>query len=126
MQIGEFSSTRTTHLFKSLSLKDVQYRYHSLTSFIRYPISELILFRFGALETNFKKLETGHICSIGAVFDFYAGTVKRAPKWMINAGFEWLYRLLKEPKRMWHRYLIGNTMFCFYVLKEKLQQITSN
>ncbi|MGY5354879.1 WecB/TagA/CpsF family glycosyltransferase [Wenyingzhuangia sp. IMCC45467] len=64
-----------------------------------------------------------HICSIGAVFDFYAGKVSRAPKWMINAGLEWLYRLCKEPKRLWKRYIIGNTKFIIYVILEKL---TSN
>jgi len=68
---------------------------------------------------NFDKLEVGHLCSIGAVFDFYAGTVKRAPQWMIQIGMEWFYRLFKEPKRMWRRYLIGNTKFCWYVAVEK-------
>lgn len=63
------------------------------------------------------------IVSIGAVFDFYAGTVNRAPKWMIDLGLEWLYRLLKEPKRMWRRYLIGNTKFIYYVFKEKLHAL---
>ncbi|UMB60801.1 WecB/TagA/CpsF family glycosyltransferase [Lutibacter sp. A80] len=63
------------------------------------------------------------ICSIGAVFDFYAGNVQRAPKWMLNLGLEWLFRLLKEPKRMWRRYLIGNTQFIYYVFKEKLQAL---
>lgn len=67
---------------------------------------------------NFNRLNTGHICCVGAVFDFYAGTVKRAPKWLINIGFEWLYRLLREPKRMWRRYLIGNSKFLWQVSKE--------
>ena len=71
---------------------------------------------------NFDKLEVGHVCSIGAVFDFYARTVKRAPLWMINWGFEWFYRLLKEPKRMWRRYLIGNTRFIWTILKEKYRK----
>lgn len=52
-----------------------------------------------------------HVGTIGAVFDFYAGTVKRAPKWMQNHSLEWLYRLIIEPKRMWRRYLIGNVLF---------------
>lgn len=69
--------------------------------------------------TNFNKLEVGHVCSIGAVFDFYAGTIKRAPKWMIKLGLEWLFRLLKEPKRMWRRYLVGNTVFVASIIKEK-------
>ncbi|MDD2305496.1 MAG: WecB/TagA/CpsF family glycosyltransferase [Prolixibacteraceae bacterium] len=67
---------------------------------------------------NFDKLNAGHVCCIGAVFDFYAGTVGRAPKWLINIGFEWLYRLLREPKRMWRRYLIGNSKFIWQIFKE--------
>ncbi|WP_297814637.1 WecB/TagA/CpsF family glycosyltransferase [uncultured Polaribacter sp.] len=70
--------------------------------------------------TNFSQLEIGHVCSIGAVFDFYAGTVKRAPQWIIKMGLEWFYRLLKEPKRMWKRYLVGNTIFILAILREKL------
>jgi len=69
---------------------------------------------------NFSQLEVGHVCSIGAVFDFYAGTIKRAPQWIIKMGLEWLYRLLKEPKRMWKRYLVGNTLFIWAILREKL------
>lgn len=68
---------------------------------------------------HFEKLNAGHICSIGAVFDFYAGTVKRAPEWMIKIGLEWFYRLLKEPRRMWRRYILGNVIFLFYILKER-------
>lgn len=71
--------------------------------------------------THFNQLRAGHVCCIGAVFDFYAGTVKRAPDWMISVGMEWLYRLIKEPQRLWRRYLIGNTHFIYHVLKEKYQ-----
>lgn len=60
-----------------------------------------------------------HVGTIGAVFDFYASTVKRAPLWWQRHSLEWLYRLIKEPRRMWHRYLIGNTLFLWNVLKEK-------
>lgn len=68
-----------------------------------------------------EQLKVGHICCIGAVFDFYSGTFSRAPKWMIKLGFEWFYRLVKEPKRMWRRYLIGNIVFVGHVIKEKLK-----
>lgn len=68
---------------------------------------------------HFNEISAGHICCIGAVFDFYAGTVKRAPSWMIRVGLEWFYRLLQEPRRMWKRYLIGNAKFIFFILKEK-------
>lgn len=60
-----------------------------------------------------------HIGTIGAVFDFFAGTVQRAPQWWQKNGLEWAYRLLKEPKRMWRRYIIGNTLFLWNILKEK-------
>ncbi len=68
---------------------------------------------------HLKGLEVGHICCIGAVFDFYAGTINRAPKWMIKIGLEWFYRLIKEPSRLWRRYLNGNSKFIFSILKEK-------
>lgn len=59
-----------------------------------------------------------HVGSIGAVFDFFAGTMKRAPMWWQDHGLEWLYRLLKEPKRMWRRYIIGNALFLWNMVKE--------
>lgn len=57
-----------------------------------------------------------HVGTIGAVFDFFAGTVKRAPIWWQEHSLEWLYRLIKEPKRMWRRYIIGNTLFIWNIL----------
>ena len=59
-----------------------------------------------------------HVGTIGAVFDFFAGTVERAPMWWQEHGLEWLYRLLKEPKRMWRRYIIGNVLFLWNMTKE--------
>lgn len=56
-----------------------------------------------------------HVGTIGAVFDFFAGTVERAPMWWQRHGLEWLYRLLKEPKRMWRRYIIGNALFLWNI-----------
>ena len=61
-----------------------------------------------------------HVGTIGAVFDFYAGTVKRAPLWWQKHSMEWLYRLLFEPKRMWRRYVIGIPLFLWNILKEKI------
>lgn len=61
-----------------------------------------------------------HIGTIGAVFDFFAGTVKRAPERWQRAGLEWLYRLLSEPRRMCRRYFIGNAKFIYYIMVEKI------
>ena len=68
---------------------------------------------------HWKKLNVHcHVGNIGAVFDFYAGTVKRAPLWWQRHGLEWAYRLLKEPRRMWRRYVVGNMLFLYNVYKE--------
>ena len=59
-----------------------------------------------------------HCGTVGAVFDFYAGTVKRAPlSWQRNS-LEWLHRLIMEPRRMWRRYIIGAAKFLYYISKE--------
>lgn len=61
-----------------------------------------------------------HVGTIGAVFDFFAGTAVRAPIWWQDHSLEWLYRLCKEPKRMWRRYVIGNPLFIWNIIKEKI------
>lgn len=58
--------------------------------------------------------------SIGAVFDFYAGTVKRSNPFWINLGLEWLPRLLREPKRLWYRNFVSTPLFIWYMFKTKL------
>lgn len=69
--------------------------------------------------THWKELNVHcHVGTIGAVFDFYAGTVKRAPLWWQEHGLEWLYRLIKEPRRMWRRYVLGNVLFLYNIQRE--------
>lgn len=72
---------------------------------------------------NQAQLKANTICCIGAVFDFYAGTVKRPPQWLINIGLEWFGRLLKEPKRMWQRNFVSTPTFVFDVLMEKFRLV---
>jgi len=70
--------------------------------------------------TNIERLNINcHIGTIGAVFDFYAGTLRRAPQWCQNIGLEWLHRLIQEPRRLWKRYLLGTPLFMLYMVKEK-------
>jgi N-acetylglucosaminyldiphosphoundecaprenol N-acetyl-beta-D-mannosaminyltransferase len=57
------------------------------------------------------------VMGVGGTFDYWAGTVRRAPKWMREIGLEWLYRLIKEPKR-WRRIWDAVVVFPWYVLKE--------
>ena len=61
-----------------------------------------------------------HVGTIGAVFDFFAGTYKRAPQWWQEHSLEWLYRLIKEPKRMWRRYVLGNPLFLWNIMLEAI------
>ena len=59
------------------------------------------------------------IMGVGGSFDVIAGKVKRAPLWMQRNGLEWFYRFIQEPKRMWKRYIVGNTKFILLVYKSK-------
>ena len=67
-------------------------------------------------------LRTPVIGCIGAVFDYYAGTVKRAPPWVCRAGLEWLYRLAGEPGRLWKRTLVSFPVFMWLVLNERSKE----
>lgn len=70
---------------------------------------------------KYRNILTARYClGVGGYFDILSGLIARAPLWMQNIGMEWAYRLIQEPRRMWRRYLIGNTRFIFLVLKEKL------
>jgi N-acetylglucosaminyldiphosphoundecaprenol N-acetyl-beta-D-mannosaminyltransferase len=62
------------------------------------------------------------ILGVGASFDFIAGEVKRAPRWVSQAGFEWLYRLGREPRRLWRRYLLRDPKFLAIVIRQALAQ----
>lgn len=60
---------------------------------------------------------------VGAAFDYHAGTIQRAPLWMQRNGLEWLHRLASEPRRLWKRYLVTNTLFIIFSFR---QLITGN
>ena len=68
---------------------------------------------------NKDRLNAGAICAIGAVFDFYAGTISRPSVFWQYLGLEWFGRLLREPKRMYKRYLICGPLFLLMLLKTK-------
>ena len=72
---------------------------------------------------NYKHLiNMPFIMGVGGSFDVVSGLVKRAPVWMQEWGLEWFYRVMQEPRRMWKRYLFGNSEFIYMVLKEKWKQ----
>lgn len=59
---------------------------------------------------------------VGAAFDYHAGTIQRAPLWMQRNGLEWLHRLCSEPRRLWKRYLVTNTLFIYYAGRQLLSK----
>lgn len=69
-----------------------------------------------------ERLNVPLICSIGAVFDFYSGTVKRSGDLWIKMGLEWLPRLLREPGRLWKRNFVSTPLFLWYVIAEKFSR----
>ena len=80
-----------------------------------FPKQELFIdkiFNEISPETNF--------VGIGGVFDWVAGTKKKAPEWVANIGLEWFVRLIQDPKRLYKRYLIDNTLFIVYFLRQVL------
>jgi N-acetylglucosaminyldiphosphoundecaprenol N-acetyl-beta-D-mannosaminyltransferase len=62
------------------------------------------------------------IChGVGGAFDVMSGKTRRAPGLWQRCGLEWLYRVLQEPRRLWRRYLVTNTLFCWLVLTDALR-----
>jgi N-acetylglucosaminyldiphosphoundecaprenol N-acetyl-beta-D-mannosaminyltransferase len=61
------------------------------------------------------------LVGVGAAFDYHAGIIKRAPSWMQNYGLEWLHRLCSEPRRLWRRYLVTNTLFILGIVGQLWQ-----
>ncbi|MPZ48201.1 MAG: WecB/TagA/CpsF family glycosyltransferase [Dehalococcoidia bacterium] len=66
------------------------------------------------------RLDAPALLGVGAAFDFHSGIVRQAPLWMQRSGTEWLFRLAQEPRRLWKRYLIGNSRFLWLLGREIL------
>jgi N-acetylglucosaminyldiphosphoundecaprenol N-acetyl-beta-D-mannosaminyltransferase len=73
------------------------------------------------MQRHYRRLPQTLI-GVGAAFDFHAGTVKRAPRWMQRAMLEWLYRLASEPRRLWRRYLVLAPRFVGQVALGEIQR----
>jgi len=72
------------------------------------------------LMENWEHVEANVALTGGAVFDYISDELRRAPRWMTDHSLEWLGRLIIEPRRLWHRYLVGNPLFFGRVLKQRL------
>jgi N-acetylglucosaminyldiphosphoundecaprenol N-acetyl-beta-D-mannosaminyltransferase len=110
---GYFTASDEKKIAKQIADSGAQMLFVAITS----PIKE------NFLRNHKEQLkDINLIMGVGGSFDVVSGVTKRAPMWMQNIGMEWFYRFLQEPKRMWKRYLVGNTKFIYLVLKEKLSK----
>ncbi len=113
---GYYDKAEEKEIAQQISDSEAQMLFVAISS----PKKEIFL-------NDYKEIlkEVNFIMGVGGSFDVVAGVTKRAPVWMQKNGLEWFYRLIQEPKRMWKRYLIGNTKFILLVIKEKLKQKNS-
>lgn len=73
------------------------------------------------LEENWQQIQSNIALPVGAALDYLSGEIPRGPLWMTNYGFEWLTRLVIEPRRLWKRYIVGNPLFLWRVLKQRFK-----
>ena len=97
-----------------------------ILSIINQATPDIIWIGLGApkqeywMADNWQKLRPAVLMGVGAAFDLHAGHISRAPDWMKRLSLEWLFRLSQEPRRLWKRYLVTNTMFLYYLLKKAM------
>ena len=98
----------------------------SLVESIRLSRADLLFVAMGSpaqeywIASNIEKAGVRFALGVGGSFDHVSGLARRAPQWMQRIGFEWLYRFLREPRRMWRRYLIGNSVFIWLIARQRL------
>lgn len=68
-------------------------------------------------------LDVPVMVGVGAAFDFLSGTKPQAPRWMRRSGLEWMFRLGCEPRRLWKRYLVGNTLFVYWLIRDAMEKV---
>ena len=108
---GYFSKDEEEGIVKEINQKKPDILFVGMSS----PKKEYWMNKYqGALRVPF-------CMGVGGSFDVLVGKIKRAPQWMQKLGLEWFHRFLQEPTRMWKRYLVTNSLFFFYFVKEKLK-----
>jgi N-acetylglucosaminyldiphosphoundecaprenol N-acetyl-beta-D-mannosaminyltransferase len=96
----------------------------AIVAAIRDARPDILFLGFGSptkeyfMKTHYRELGVPFVMGVGGTFDVFAGRVSRAPRWMQRSGLEWSYRLAQEPRRMWKRYLVGNTRFLSLVARD--------
>ncbi|HTG15742.1 MAG TPA: WecB/TagA/CpsF family glycosyltransferase, partial [Blastocatellia bacterium] len=101
----------------------------SVAKAIRASRADLLFVAMGSpvqelwISSNLERTGVRFAMGVGGSFDHVSGFARRAPRWMQRAGLEWLYRLMREPRRLWRRYLIGNSAFIWLVARQRLGRV---
>lgn len=77
------------------------------------------------MASHVGRLDAPVLIGVGAAFDIHAGTLAQAPPWMQRGGLEWLYRLYREPRRLWKRYLVNNPSFVVRIIRHRPRMMGS-
>jgi len=110
--MGEFSEEDELRIFEAIAAAKPD------ILLVALPTPRLELWN----HANIRRLNVPVVIGVGAALDMLSNTVPRAPRWMQRSGLEWFFRLLVEPRRLWKRYLVHDTMF---VLRILISHITS-
>lgn len=105
---GYYTKDEEQEVARQISDSKAQLLFVAITS----PKKENFMYQYRTLLSS-----VNFTMGVGGTFDVVAGITKRAPVWMQRWGLEWFYRLIQEPKRMWKRYLVGNSKFIAMVLR---------
>lgn len=109
---GYYSEEEEANVVEAIKNSDADILFVAMGS----PKKEIFLSKYS------KAMEVPFTMGVGGSFDVVAGKVKRAPMWMQKLHSEWLYRLIQEPRRMWKRYFVTNSIFLGMILKEFFKQ----
>ena len=109
---GYFSKEEEPVIAEQISASGAKILFVAITS----PRKENFMYEYRHVLSNIN-----FTMGVGGTFDVISGYTKRAPVWMQKMGLEWFFRFIQEPRRMWRRYLIGNTNFIWLVVKEKIK-----
>ena len=110
---GYYQKEEESAIVRQIADSGAQMLFVAITS----PKKEIFLNTYKEILKN-----VNYTMGVGGSFDVIAGLTKRAPIWMQKMGLEWFYRFAQEPKRMWHRYWVGNFQFIQLLLKEKYKK----
>jgi N-acetylglucosaminyldiphosphoundecaprenol N-acetyl-beta-D-mannosaminyltransferase len=132
--VAELAAKRLKDLYPAIKLTGYHHGYFSeqenssVISMINAGRPDILLLGMGVpkqeewAKNNFDKLNAKIIWMGGGFLDTLSGKIKRCPLWLSEIGFEWLFRFIHEPRRLWKRYLIGNPMFLLHILQARIHR----